>query len=113
MWKSRLEHSARKEILAYVGMHKKYFLDIFVDTGLGIAEDSSSIEEFRLSSYSPSVWRGGTNEVSDGVVVSALLKALWFCATSWDVRNALAGKSIRVNGGKVLSDRLIITISPE
>ncbi len=55
MWKSRLEHSARKEILAYVGMHKKYFLDIFVDTGLGIAEDSSSIEEFRLSSYSPSV----------------------------------------------------------
>ncbi len=77
------------------------------------ASDSSSIEEFRLSSHSPSVWRGGTNEVSDGVVISALLKTIGFCATSGDVRNALAGNAVRVNGEIITDVKFLVMISPE
>jgi tyrosyl-tRNA synthetase len=42
-----------------------------------------------------------------------LLKSIWFCATSWDVRNALAGNSIRVNGEIITDAKYLVSVSPE
>ena len=45
--------------------------------------------------------------------ITELLKLLKFCATSWDVRNALAGNSIRVNGEIITDAKFLVTISVE
>jgi tyrosyl-tRNA synthetase len=45
--------------------------------------------------------------------ISDLLKTLGFCATSWDVRNALAGRSVRVDGVVIEDPRHLVTISPD
>jgi tyrosyl-tRNA synthetase len=42
-----------------------------------------------------------------------LLKSIWFCATSWDVRNALSGNSIRVNEEIITDAKFLVSISPE
>jgi tyrosyl-tRNA synthetase len=47
------------------------------------------------------------------VQIGYLLKWLSFCATSWDVRNALSGNSIRVNGEIITDAKFLVTISPE
>lgn len=64
-----------------------------------------------------------TNNTTEGIItfkatnyhkeltISDLLKALWFCATSGDVRNALAGNSIRVDGTVVTDPKFLVTIS--
>lgn len=44
--------------------------------------------------------------------ISDLLKTLGFCATSGDVRNALAGNSIRVDGTVITDPKFLVTISP-
>lgn len=40
-----------------------------------------------------------------------LLKEIWFCATSWDVRNALLGKSIRINGEVIEDSKHVVSLS--
>ena len=49
----------------------------------------------------------------DYPTLSDLLKLLEFCSTSWDVRNALAGNSVRVNGEIITDAKFIVTISSE
>lgn len=49
----------------------------------------------------------GIGEIS----ISDLLKQLGFCATSGDVRNALAGNSIRVDRNVVTDPKFLVTIS--
>jgi len=61
--------------------------------------DVNNIEEVHL----------GKNEI----FISDLLKEIWFCATSGDVRNALAGNSIRVNGEVVTDPKYLISLSSE
>jgi hypothetical protein len=51
----------------------------------------------------------GKNEI----FISDLLKEIWFFATSGDVRNALAGNSIRVNGEVVTDPKYLISLSSE
>jgi tyrosyl-tRNA synthetase len=45
--------------------------------------------------------------------ISDLLKILWFCNTSGDVRNALAGNSVRVNGEIITDAKFLVNISSE
>jgi tyrosyl-tRNA synthetase len=45
--------------------------------------------------------------------IGELLKLIWFCATSGDVRNALAGNSIRVNGEIITDAKFLVTLSAE
>jgi tyrosyl-tRNA synthetase len=47
------------------------------------------------------------------VTLSELLKTLWFCATSWDVRNALTGKSVRVDGVVIEDPKYLVTITAD
>lgn len=47
------------------------------------------------------------------IMIGDLLKTLGFAATSWDVRNALAGKSIRVNGEVIEDPKFLVKISSE
>lgn len=47
------------------------------------------------------------------VTIGDLLKTLGFCATSWDVRNALAGNSVRVDGVVLTDPKFIVTISSD
>ncbi len=47
------------------------------------------------------------------IILSDLLKTLWFCATSGDVRNALSGKSVRVDGVVIEDSKYLVTISSE
>ena len=49
----------------------------------------------------------------DQIHIDTLLKLITFCATSWDVRNALAGNSIRVNGEIITDAKFLVKISPE
>ncbi len=42
-----------------------------------------------------------------------LLKKIDFCTTSGDVRNALNGNSIRVNGEIITDPKYLVTISSE
>ena len=51
----------------------------------------------------------GISEVSIG----ELLKTLGFCATSWDVRNALAGKSVRVDGVVIEDPKYLVIITAD
>lgn len=63
------------------------------------ANDKSNIE----------VQSVGTSEVTIG----ELLKTLWFCATSGDVRNALAGKSVRVDGVVIEDAKHLVTLTAD
>ncbi|MFA6090902.1 MAG: tyrosine--tRNA ligase [Candidatus Gracilibacteria bacterium] len=45
--------------------------------------------------------------------ISDLLKEIEFCATSGDVRNALAGNSVRVNGETITDPKYLVVISSE
>lgn len=47
------------------------------------------------------------------ITLSDLLKHIWFCATSGDVRNALVGKSVRINGEVVEDGKISITMSTD
>lgn len=47
------------------------------------------------------------------IYISELLKTLGFCATSGDVRNALVGNSVRVNGETVTDPKHLVVISSE
>jgi tyrosyl-tRNA synthetase len=47
------------------------------------------------------------------VLIGDLLKTLRFCATSGDVRNALAGKSVRVDGVVIEDPKHIVTITTD
>lgn len=68
------------------------------------ASDISSIEEFKVES----------SKLQDGTIsISDLLKELNFCATSGDVRNALLGNSIRVNGEIITDPKFLVTISSD
>ena len=50
---------------------------------------------------------------SGAIPIFHLLKAIGFCATSWDVRNALSGNSVRVNGEIITDAKFLVSISPE
>ena len=45
--------------------------------------------------------------------ISDLLKQIWFCATTWDVRNALAGNSVRVDGKVITDPKYLVSLSSE
>ncbi len=74
------------------------------------ANDVSAIEEFR---YSIDIHKEITliTPKWTAIYISNLLKVLWFCSTSGDVRNALAGNSIRVDGKVVTDPKFLVTIS--
>jgi tyrosyl-tRNA synthetase len=61
--------------------------------------DLSTIEEFHIAI--------SVTNISD------LLKALGFCDTSGDVRNALVGRSVRVDGVVIEDPKFLVTISPD
>lgn len=61
--------------------------------------DSSNIETERL------------NLENNSDSISNILKLIGFCATSGDVRNALSGKSIRVNGEIIEDPKYLITLT--
>ncbi|MDD2693876.1 MAG: tyrosine--tRNA ligase [Candidatus Gracilibacteria bacterium] len=66
--------------------------------------DTGSIEKFQVTS----------SKLLDGkMFIGDILKELNFCATSGDVRNALAGNSVRVNGEVITDPKFLVTISPE
>lgn len=47
------------------------------------------------------------------ISIAELLKQLAFCATSWDVKNALAWKSIRINGEIIEDAKHLVILSSE
>ena len=47
------------------------------------------------------------------VTIGELLKTLWFCATSGDVRNALTGKSVRVDGVVIEDAKHLVTLTAD
>lgn len=64
--------------------------------------DISNIESVTLSH---------SELISGSIPISVLLKEIGFCATSWDVRNALAGKSVRVDGIVVEDPKELVGIT--
>lgn len=67
-------------------------------------ESTDSIEVFTLSH--PEL-------VSGSIQISTLLKAIGFCATTGDVKNALAGKSVRINGEVITDPKYMVKIPQE
>ena len=64
--------------------------------------DKTNIEQITMNN----------EQLIDGKIeIGNLLKILWFCATSWDVRNALAGKSVRVDGVVIEDPKYLVLIS--
>ncbi len=51
--------------------------------------------------------------VSGSLNIGTLLKELWFCATSGDVRNALSGKSVRIDGEIIEDSKYLVTIASD
>lgn len=47
------------------------------------------------------------------ISISDLLKTLDFCATSGDVRNALSGGSVRVDGVVITDSKTLISLSTD
>lgn len=78
-----------------------------------------------LAQYIITMYHGKPYDVSDvsnvevqkievpEIILGDLLKTLWFCATSGDVRNALSGKSVRVDGVVIEDSKYLVTISPD
>ena len=69
-------------------------------------KDGSNIETMNIAS-SPLIKGDG------GILLSDLLKEIGFCGTSGDVRNALAGNSIRINDETITDAKFLVSISPE
>ncbi len=68
------------------------------------ALDVSNIEKFKVESSKLN---------NETMAIGELLKKIWFCATSWDVRNALTGKSVRVDGIIVEDPKQFVAITSE
>lgn len=78
-----------------------------------------------LADYVVTMYHGkpyDANDVSNIEVVhlekpeinlSDLLKEIWFCSTSGDVRNALGGNSVRVNGEVITDPKYLVTLSSD
>lgn len=47
------------------------------------------------------------------VILSDLLKTIWFCATTGDMKNALTGKSVRINGEVIIDPKYMVKIPQE
>ena len=83
------------------------------------ANDVSSIESVRFDFEIKNQDENGKNEIAlidewkISIQISHLLKWLGFCNTSWDVRNALAGNSIRVSGDIITDPKFLVAITPE
>ncbi len=73
------------------------------------------LEMISCVSYPGDVYDENTSTKDNKVTISIsdLLKQLGFCATSGDVRNALAGNSIRVDGVVVTDPKFLVTISDQ
>lgn len=67
--------------------------------------DMSNIEEYRLVNFPFYNERGW-------ITITDLLREVWFCATSGDVRNALSWKSVRVDGVVIEDPKYLVTITP-
>ena len=66
--------------------------------------DKTNIEQITMNN----------EQLIDGKIeIGNLLKILWFCATSGDVRNALAGKSVRVDGVIIEDPKHLVNISSD
>ncbi len=66
--------------------------------------DIGNIEQLKVESW----------KLKDGTIgIDELLKEIWFCATSGDVRNALAGNSVRVNGEVITDPKFLVSIASE
>ena len=76
------------------------------------SNDSSNIEEYK---YSTDIHKEITLITKEWTAIQIwnLLKVIWFCATSWDVKNALSGKSVRVNGEIVEDPKYNVMITNE
>lgn len=66
--------------------------------------DSSNIETVSISNYELRI-------TNNQVQIWELLKTIWFCATSGDVRNALSGKSIRIDWQVIEDPKYLVSIS--
>lgn len=92
--KMRLESGEHPNIL------KKELADTIEMMYHGKIYDPNDVENIE----SVNIW---TSEIS----ISDLLKQIGFCATSWDVRNALAGNSVRVNGEIITDPKYLVVLS--
>ncbi len=79
---------------------KKELADYVVTMYHGKPYDANDVGNIE----SVNIW---TPEIS----ISDLLKQISFCATSWDVRNALAGKSVRVDGIIIEDPKYLVALS--
>lgn len=68
------------------------------------ASDVSNIEKMTLDRWHLTDWK---------IEIGNLLKTLGFALTSGDVRNALSGNSVRVNGEVITDAKFLVTISPD
>jgi len=95
-----------------------------VKNRLESGEHPNKLKE-ELAQYIIMMYHGKPYDVSDvsnvevqkievpEIILGDLLKTLWFCATSGDVRNALTGKSVRVDGVIIEDSKYLVTISPD
>lgn len=95
---------------------KKELADYVVTMYHGKPYDVNDKSNIEIVSLNSPHW--GVPTIGGGVVVSEisifeLLKTLWFCTTSGDVRNALAGNSVRVNGEVVTDPKFLVALSSE
>lgn len=110
--KKRLENGEHPNVL------KKELADRIVTMYHGKPydpEDKDNIEKVRFDARTEEGEVCATLNEGEtiSVDISYLLKWLKFCATSGDVRNALAGNSVRVNGETVTDPKYSVTISSE
>ena len=70
------------------------------------ANDISNIESFELKYFA--IWNFDYSIEDKTILLDKLLKIIWFCATSGDVRNALGGNSVRVNGVIVNDQKFLV-----
>lgn len=85
--------------------------------------DKGNIEEFHIApllrgdqgGFSSAILeeRSALDLQENQISINLLLKTLGFCATSGDVRNALAGKSVRVDGVVIEDAKHLVAISSE
>ncbi len=77
------------------------------------ANDKSNVESVSLNSPHWGVPTIGGGVAVSEISISDLLKTLWFCATSGDFRNALAGKSVRIDGVVIEDTKHLVTITAD
>lgn len=90
-----------------------------------LSGEHPNIVKKELSDYVVRMYHGKPYDVNDKeniesihiwtseIAISDLLKQLNFCTTSGDVRNALAGNSIRINSEIITDPKFIVKISKE